>query len=104
MRVRTRAGPSDTIEERVAVSPHFPVHALPAFLDWLRKQAKEFLSGSYHNMARHESQGRSRPSTALSVAVFAFEDPMINGTPNASPEARRPLAGGRRGPRGVGKP
>lgn len=104
----TRAGPSDTIQERVAVSLHFPVHALPAFHRWLKKQAKEFLWGIYHNMARHESQGRSRPSTALSVAVFAFEDPMITGTPNASqearPETRRPSAGGRRRPRRVGKP
>ena len=97
----TRAGPSDTIQERVAVSLHFPVHALPAFHRSLKKQAKEFLWGIYRNMSRHESQGRSRPSTALSVAVFAFEDPMITGTQNASQEARpsvrRPAAGRRRG-------
>ena len=103
----TRAGPSDTIQERVAVSLHFPVHALPAFHRSLKKQAKEFLWGIYRNMARHESQGRSQPSTALSVAVFAFEDPMITGTPNASEEARprrRPAAGRRRGRRRVDKP
>jgi hypothetical protein len=104
----TRAGPSDTIQERVAVSLHFPVHALPAFHRSLKKQAKEFLWGIYRNMARHESQGRSRPSTALSVAVFAFEDPMITGTRNASPETRpsvgRPAVDRRRGRRRVGKP
>jgi hypothetical protein len=104
----TRARASDTIQERVAVSLHFPVHALPAFHRWLKKQAKEFLWGVYRNMMRHESQGRSRPSTRLSVAVFAFEDPMITGTSSASqetrPEARRPSAGGRRRPRRVGKP
>lgn len=108
MRVCTPAGPSDTIQERVAVRPHFPVHALPAFHRWPKKQAKEFLWGIYRNMARRESRGRSRPSIALSVAVFAFEDPMITGTPNASQEARsetrRPSAAGRRGSRRVGKP
>jgi hypothetical protein len=104
----TRAGPNDTIQERVAVSLHFPVHALPAFHRWLKKHAKEFLWGVYRNMVRHESEERSGPSTRLSVAVFAFEDPMITGTPIASQEARpsrrRRSAGGRRRSRRVGKP
>jgi hypothetical protein len=104
----TRAKPSDTIQERVAVSLHFPVHALPAFHRWLKKQAKEFLWGVYRNMARHESQRGSEPSTRLSVAVFAFEDPMITGTPDASQETRpgkrRRSAGGRRSSRRGGQP
>ena len=104
----TRAGPKDTIQERVAVSLHFPVHALPAFHRWLKKHAKEFLWGVYRNMVRHESEGSSGPPTRLSVAVFAFEDPMITGTPIASQEAgpgrRRPSVGGRRRSRRVGKP
>jgi len=59
-------------------------------------------------MSRHESQTGSEPSTRLSVSVFAFEDPMITGTPNASQETRLgkrlPSAGGRRSTRRRGKP
>lgn len=96
----TRAGPHDTIQERVAVSLHFPVRALDAFHRWLKKHAKEFLWGVYRNMLRHESQGKSGPTTRLSVAVFAFEDPMITGTSiatDAAPsEKANPAARGQR--------
>jgi hypothetical protein len=80
----TRAGPSDTLQERVAMSLNFPVRALAAFHQWLKEHAKEFLWGVYQNMRRHESHSESGPTTRLSVAVFAFEDPMITGTPVAT--------------------
>jgi hypothetical protein len=96
----TGAGPHDTIQERVAVSLHFPVPALAAFHRWLKKHAKEFLWGVYRNMLRHESQCKSGPTTRLSVAVFAFEDPMVTGTPATSEAAgsdkAAPSAGSRR--------
>jgi hypothetical protein len=104
----TRAGPTDTIQERVAVSLHFPVDALPAFHQWLKKRAKEFLWGVYRHMVRHEEEGSSVPTTQLSVAVFAFEDPMITGTASASEASDSgrtgPAAAGRRTPRKVRKP
>ena len=96
----TRAGPQDTIQERVAVSLHFPVRALAAFHRWLKGHAKEFLWGVYRNMLRHESQWKSGPTTRLSVAVFAFEEPMITGTSIASEavgsDRADPATGGRR--------
>jgi hypothetical protein len=76
----TRATPSSTIQERVAVNPYFPVHALEAFHRWLRGHAKEWLWKAHSYMGRRESHNRSEPTTRLSVAVFAFEDPMVTGT------------------------
>jgi hypothetical protein len=76
----TRATPSSTIQERVAVNPYFPAHALEAFHRWLRAHAKEWLWKTHCYMGRRDSRGRAVPTTRLSVAVFAFEDPMITGS------------------------
>jgi hypothetical protein len=89
----TRATPSSTIQERVAVSPDFPVHALEAFHRWLRGHAKEWLWKAHGYMGRRVSRRRSEPTTRLSVAVFAFEDPMITGTSLAPKGAPRATGG-----------
>jgi hypothetical protein len=106
----TRATASSTIQERVAVNPYFPVHALEAFHRWLRSHAKEWLWKAHSYMGRRETRGSSEPTTRLSVAVFAFEDPMITGTSLAPKATRRDTAeaGGaerrRRGRGGASKP
>jgi hypothetical protein len=95
----TRATPGSTIQERVAVNPYFPAHALEAFHRWLRAHAKGWLWKAHCYMGRRESRGQAVPTTRLSVAVFAFEDPMITG---ASPEpqgASRETEGSRSGSR-----
>jgi hypothetical protein len=99
----TRATPSSTIQERVAANPHFPVHALEAFHRWLRGQAKEWLWKAHSYMGRRESRGRSGPTTRLSVAVFASEDPMITGTSLPPKGALRGNGGSRLGSRGTAR-
>jgi hypothetical protein len=91
----TRATPGSTIYERVAVSPHFPVHALEAFHRWLRGHGKEWLWKADGYMGRRASRGRSGPTTRLSVAMFAFEDPMITGTSLAPKGKLRGTTGSR---------
>lgn len=93
----TRATRSSTIPERAAVNPYFPVHALEAFHRWLRGQAKEWVWKAHCYMGRRESRGTSEPTTRLSVAVFAFEDPMITGTSLARKGALRRTGGSRVG-------
>jgi hypothetical protein len=88
----TRATPTSTIQERVAAIPHFPVHALEAFHRWLRGHAKDWLWKAHSYMGRRKSCGSSEPTTRLSVAVFAFEDPMVTGTSLAPKATRRGTA------------
>jgi hypothetical protein len=95
----TRATPSSTIQERVAANAYFPVQALEGFHRWLRGQAKEWLWKAHGYMGRRESRGRSGPTTRLSVAVFAFEDPMITGTSLTPKGAPRGTAASRFGGR-----
>jgi hypothetical protein len=76
----TRAPAGSTIQERVAVSPYFPAHALGAFHRWLRAHAKDWLWKTHCYMDRRGSRKQSGATTRLCVAVFAFEDPMITGT------------------------
>ena len=92
-----RATPDSTIFERAAVNLEFPVWALPAFHKWLKREARVFLWKVYTSMGRRASRRRSGPTTCLGVGVFAFEDPMITGTPLAATgDNTRPASEGAR--------
>lgn len=69
----------ETVLERAAMNPNFPVSALPAFHRRLKQLAREFLWTVDGDMHRREMRSGG-PTTRLGVGVFAFEDPPQAGT------------------------
>jgi hypothetical protein len=80
--ISTRRG--DTLLERAAMNPRFPVSALPAFRRRLRSVASEFLFSLDSDMRRRESTGRAEPTVRLGIGVFAFESPPPSTRPRAA--------------------
>jgi hypothetical protein len=68
----------ETVLERAAMNPHFPVTALPAFHRRLKQLASEFLFTIDGDMRRRERRAGGS-TTRLGVGVFAFEDPLHTG-------------------------
>jgi hypothetical protein len=69
----------NTVLERAAINPRFPISALPAFHRRLKRVAAEFLFSVDADMRRREVARESNLTTRLGVGVFAFEDPPIAG-------------------------
>lgn len=69
----------NTVLERAAINPRFPISALPAFHRRLKRVAAEFLFSVDADMRRREVARESKLTTRLGVGVFAFEDPPIAG-------------------------
>jgi hypothetical protein len=75
------AKPGDRLPGRAAINPSFPVRALAGFHDRLRDRVSVFLQNTDTDMHRKEARARDEPTTRLGVAVLAFEDPLVTGTP-----------------------
>ena len=93
------ASRSSTILERAAVIPRFPVRALPVFHRRIKALAADFLWTADNTMRKPELRWKAEPTTRLGVGVFAFEDPLITGTPKARPRAQRLVRPDRRSAR-----
>lgn len=97
------SGSGRTVLERASINPRFPVNALPAFHNRLKRVAAEFLWNIDGDMRRREGRNRSRLTTRLGVGVFAFEDPLIIGKVRAPVSRkhaiRRAVAKARKGTR-----
>lgn len=95
------SGSRRTVLERAAINPRFPVSALPAFHNRLKRLAGEFLWNLDGDMRRREAGTRSKLTTRLGVGVFAFEDPLVTGKVqmggSRTPAGGRTLAKARKG-------
>jgi hypothetical protein len=78
------ARPEDRLPGRAAINPSFPVRALASFHDRLRDRVSVFLQNTDTDMHRKEARAGDEPTTRLGVAVLAFEDPPVTGTPEGT--------------------
>lgn len=77
-----------TVLERAAMNPNFPVRSLPSFHRRLKRLASDFLWAIDGTMRRREGRRRTGPTTRLGVGVFAFEEPLFTGTGRGVRSAR----------------
>jgi len=71
--------PADRLPARIAINPHFPRAALPAMYDRMRRSGTKLLHDADNDMQRQEVKDGSAQTTALGIAVFAFEEPLVTG-------------------------
>jgi Family of unknown function (DUF6502) len=71
---------SAAILERNAIHPAFPVQALPAFHQRLKRRAGDFLWDIDGDLRRRERRIKQGRRTRVGVEIFAFEEPLPRST------------------------
>ena len=95
-----QCAPEDRLPDRTAMNPRFPIRALPVLHARVRRYAMQLLRDVDNDMQREEVVDASEPTTGVGVVVFAFEDPLVTGSPrmDGGPREAAPRARGRRKP------
>src|SRR6185437_12969723 len=70
-----------TLLERAAINPRFPARYLPEMHQRFKDRAATFLWQFDNDMRKRESSSARTDVVRLGIGIFAFEDPLVTGTP-----------------------
>lgn len=86
----------ETLLERAAVNPRFPIRYLPEMHRRFKDRAGTFLWQTDGDMRKRERPSDPADTVRLGVGIFAFEDPLTTGRAGRSPRPSRSGARRRR--------